>query len=270
MRPTYRNGRTLSTVATGLPATSATQAMTAAAHSAATKKPPRNTHREFSGTKAHSAPVPRTPRMPTPPSARRARREHAGPHSTPPMARAAPTQMAWARRVTAVVAAGGVGPRLRQHRHPGRRDQRAGHGHDEQRPQPAPLARRPGVAGGPRPAPCPGPAKGEYAQDHDRPHQVELLLDGQRPRVHQGRGSARGHEVVGVIGDEVPVGHLEDRGQRVAAQRRAAERSPPRAAPTPTAVSIKKSAGRSRRARRDQNRAGRSCRRGATPRPAAT
>ena len=73
------------------------QAITPAVHRAATKKPPRNTHKEFWGTNAHRRAVPRTPATPAPNAADRARRDRAGPHSTLPMASAAPTRMAWAR-----------------------------------------------------------------------------------------------------------------------------------------------------------------------------
>ena len=58
----------------------------------------------------------------------------------------------------------------------------------------------------------------EGDHDHDREHQVELLLDRERPEVQHRR---RGAEELGVglaRGDEAPVGHVEQRGQHVAPQ----------------------------------------------------
>ncbi len=75
----------------------ATQAMTPAVHSAATKKPPRNTSNELWGTNSHNKAVPPTPAIPQLHRAARARRERGGPHNTLPMASAAPTRIAWAR-----------------------------------------------------------------------------------------------------------------------------------------------------------------------------
>ena len=58
----------------------------------------------------------------------------------------------------------------------------------------------------------------EHDQGHRRPHDVELLLDGQRPHVGQGRGLGGEVEVVPPAGDEVPVGHVEQGRQRVEAE----------------------------------------------------
>ena len=57
------------------------------------------------------------------------------------------------------------------------------------------------------------------AEHHQRPDQVELLLHRQRPRVQQRRRGRRLVEVVRVDQDEVPVAHVEQRGERVEAQR---------------------------------------------------
>ena len=58
------------------------------------------------------------------------------------------------------------------------------------------------------------------AEEDQRPDQVELLLHRQRPGVDQRRGKAGHVEVVRARNDEVPVGEVEERGERVAAQRR--------------------------------------------------
>ena len=61
------------------------------------------------------------------------------------------------------------------------------------------------------------PDQPEDGQDQHGPHQVELLLDGQGPGVGQRRHRPGGHEVVGGGGDLVPVGHVQEGGQGVAA-----------------------------------------------------
>ena len=63
-------------------------------------------------------------------------------------------------------------------------------------------------------------AAGEvHDPEHDQgPDHVELLLDRQRPGVQQRRGGGRLVEVVGVDKNEVPVAHVEERGQRIEAQ----------------------------------------------------
>ncbi len=61
------------------------------------------------------------------------------------------------------------------------------------------------------------PTQMEQDQDHRRPDDVELLLDGQRPHVLERRGLGRGGEVAAATDDEVPVGHIEQRGERVEA-----------------------------------------------------
>ena len=68
---------------------------------------------------------------------------------------------------------------------------------------------RPQAPGRPQP-----PAEVEHDQDHGWPHDVELLLDGQRPHVGQGRRLGRHGEVVAGPEDEVPVGHVEQGRQR--------------------------------------------------------
>ena len=74
-------------------------------------------------------------------------------------------------------------------------------------------ARRRGNARGPRAAPALG--QPEHGQGDERPEQVELLLDGQRPGVLQGRGGQELGEVRLVGEDEVPVGVVEERGDGV-------------------------------------------------------
>ncbi len=68
---------------------------------------------------------------------------------------------------------------------------------------------------------APGSAGRPEQEEEDRgPNQIELLFNGQRPGVLQGRGRGELGEVrlVGVNG--VPVAHVEQRGQGVAPQRR--------------------------------------------------
>ena len=62
------------------------------------------------------------------------------------------------------------------------------------------------------------PPQVEQNQHDRRPHDVELLLDGKAPHVLEHRRLSGGGEVVAPSHDEVPVGHVEQRGQRVEAQ----------------------------------------------------
>ena len=55
-------------------------------------------------------------------------------------------------------------------------------------------------------------------EHHEGPNHVELLLDRQRPRVQQGRGGRRLVEVIRVDENEVPIAHVDQRGQRVEPQ----------------------------------------------------
>ena len=93
--------------------------------------------------------------------------------------------------------------------HEGRRRRRPDHAEPTEEEQSAaaagPLAP---AATGPGPAP-------QHRQHHQRPNQVELLLDRQGPRVQERRGWAAGGEVPGVASDEVPVGHVEQGGGAV-------------------------------------------------------
>ena len=56
----------------------------------------------------------------------------------------------------------------------------------------------------------------EHAEHHQRPHQVELLLDRQRPRVQQRRRLGGQREVARARMNGVPVRDVEDRRERVA------------------------------------------------------
>ncbi len=85
--------------------------------------------------------------------------------------------------------------------HVGRRGQRPDDGADEQGHEPARRA---------QPA-----TEAQEHEDHRWPHDVELLLDRQRPHVLEGRGLGRLGEVVRPGQDEVPVGHVEQRRQGV-------------------------------------------------------
>ena len=79
-------------------------------------------------------------------------------------------------------------------------------------------------------APSRSPA--QHAEDDQRPDQIELLFDRERPHVPQRRRCAELIEVRLVREDEPPVGDVEERGQPVGPD--AATRAPPRgAAPCP-------------------------------------
>ena len=58
----------------------------------------------------------------------------------------------------------------------------------------------------------------DHGRHHQRPEQVVLLLDGQRPRVLQRRRRRPVTEVIGVLGDEQPIGHPEQGGHGFVAQ----------------------------------------------------
>ena len=58
------------------------------------------------------------------------------------------------------------------------------------------------------------------AEEHQWPDEIELLLDRERPGVDQRRRQPGHVEVVGAAQNEVPVGHVEEGGQCVTAQRR--------------------------------------------------
>ncbi len=55
-------------------------------------------------------------------------------------------------------------------------------------------------------------------QDQERPEQVELLLDGERPEMAQRRGRAELGEVRDVVEDEPPVAEVEDARRQIAAE----------------------------------------------------
>ena len=57
-------------------------------------------------------------------------------------------------------------------------------------------------------------------QQHDRPDEVELLFDGERPEVGERRGSAQRVEIRSILEDVPPVRHPEQRGPHVVAQLR--------------------------------------------------
>ncbi len=59
----------------------------------------------------------------------------------------------------------------------------------------------------------------EYGGEDQREDDVELLLDGERPEMAQQRRPAQRLEVGLVLEDEVPVGHIGETGERIAAQR---------------------------------------------------
>ena len=70
-------------------------------------------------------------------------------------------------------------------------------------------------------AKTPAPPPAQHQQQQQRPHQVELLLDRDRPGVQQRRLRPEVIEVALAGNDEAPVGGVAQRRERVAAQRRA-------------------------------------------------
>ena len=64
-----------------------------------------------------------------------------------------------------------------------------------------------------------GPEQGGDGDQKQRPKNVVLLLDPERPRVLQRRRRGALREVVGLLSDEGPVGYPEERGDGVVAQR---------------------------------------------------
>ncbi len=115
------------------------------------------------------------------------------------MANAAPTRRPWARAIGAVVrpcrqTTGRGEPR---HRHCG--CDRADDGRSEQDVEP-PAVRQ-------------APPDTQDRQHDERPDEVELLLDRQRPRVEERRRLGDRAEVRRVAADEVPVADVEDRGR---------------------------------------------------------
>ena len=135
------------------------------------------------------------------------RRHHQDRHPPPPRAGGGrgpvgqgdghhrPDQQVLGAGVGAVVEAAGVGARVVEEPHLHRRGRRRHHGERQQGPE--------------RPAPL------EHPHHHQRPDQVELLLDGQGPGVEQ-RGGHRGDGEVALPRlDLVPVPHVEEGGQGV-------------------------------------------------------
>ena len=99
--------------------------------------------------------------------------------------------------VGAVVDAGGVAAGVEED--PGQGDRAEGAGEDADQQPAAPEQLHPGG-------------------EDERPEEVELLLDRERPEVAEERGPLEALEV-GLVGeDEVPVGEVGERGDRVAAQ----------------------------------------------------
>ena len=100
----------------------------------------------------------------------------------------------------------------------------------------------------------PTSAPAQAGERHERPHEVELLLDRERPQVTERRRAGEQVEVRLPGRDEAPVGDVEEPGDAVAAEAARARRSAPRAAAkSATASSTRSRAGRRRRARRPQN-----------------
>ena len=62
------------------------------------------------------------------------------------------------------------------------------------------------------------PCEPQHAQHHERPHEVELLLDRQRPHVQHGRGSREGGEVRLAREQEPPVRAVAEGREHVAPQ----------------------------------------------------
>ncbi len=203
--------------------------MTPALHRAAARNPPRNTASEFCGHEQPQRGCPHHADDAAPaqesPSTCRARR----PPQRAPDRQCGTDQHGLGAGVAGVEAARRVTAGMGEDRHPQRGRPCAGDGHGEQRPQAATA--RPGIIGPDAAPQAPRSAPGQNGQHHDGPHQVELLFDGQGPGVEQRRGPARRQEVIGVVRDEVPVGDIEDRRHRVAAQRRAVEDPRPQRGP---------------------------------------
>ena len=102
-----------------------------------------------------------------------------------------------------------VGPGLS---HPGLPDRQGERDHQHQA-EPGPDA-PPRVPRRPPPAGQQDPAD----EQEQRPHQVELLLDGQRPEVLQHRRGALGREVVGAVDGELDVHRVRRGPERVAGE----------------------------------------------------
>ncbi len=94
----------------------------------------------------------------------------------------------------------------------------------------------------------------KHGQDHERPHQIELLLDRQRPRVQQRRRLGAQGEVGDAAVDGVPVRDVEDGRDGVAEDVRGLEQRGTTAMTMPMTVTNRNSAGSSRRARPAQKR----------------
>ena len=105
-----------------------------------------------------------------------------------------------------------------------------------------------------RPADVLHPPRPEAQDDdhHQRPQQVELLLHGQAPQVAQ-RGEVAGRGVPLADPDLVPVGHVGEPGDHVAAQLTEGIAPEHRRVRRQQRSSVVNSAGSSRRARADQN-----------------
>ena len=67
------------------------------------------------------------------------------------------------------------------------------------------------------------PSERAHGQDHEWPHEVELLLDRERPEVGDGRWFAEPCPVVPATGDRAPVGHPPAGPQQITTQRRNAD-----------------------------------------------
>ena len=59
----------------------------------------------------------------------------------------------------------------------------------------------------------PTAAEREQARENERPHQIELLLDCERPQVHEWRVRADRSAVRHTVDDEPPVGHVAEGGE---------------------------------------------------------
>ena len=150
------------------------------------------------------------------------------------MARRGAEQDAGGARVGAVPDAEGIDARVVEHdAEHGRAGRQREHGHQHEAHATAEQAEQP--------------------DEHQRPDQVELLLDRQRPQVQQRRRPTDRREVRLLDGDEVPVGDVRGRGQHRAAQTRPPRSGARSATRADTTTSSVNSAGSSRRARRAQN-----------------